>query len=173
MDDLTQMSYVARLAFPVYAPRTYITSGYQGTLGSGYATALGAQDARRDVPVVSIAGDGGFMYTLQELSTAVRHSIPVVAVVFNDGAFGNVRRMQVEKHGNRVVATDLTNPDFVRLAESFGVAGVRVESPAALRTALERAIAAREPALIEVPVGVMPDPFPFFNFLPRVRGEGS
>jgi acetolactate synthase-1/2/3 large subunit len=72
-----------------------------------------------------------------------------------------------------VEATDLTNPDFVRLAESFGVAGVRVESPAALRTALERAIAAREPALIEVPVGVMPDPFPFFNFLPRVRGEGS
>ena len=171
VDDLTQMSYVARLAFPVYAPRTYLSSGYQGTLGSGYATALGAQDARRDAPVVSIAGDGGFMYTVQELSTAVRHSIPVVAVVFNDGAFGNVRRMQQEKHGNRVVATDLTNPDFVRLAESFGVAGTRVEDPAALRTALERAIAAREPALIEVPVGVMPDPFPFFNYLPRVRGE--
>jgi acetolactate synthase-1/2/3 large subunit len=170
VDDLTQMSYVARLAYPVYAPRTYLSSGYQGTLGSGYATALGAQDARRDVPVVSIAGDGGFMYTASELATAVRHAIPVVAVVFNDGAFGNVRRMQVEKHGNRVVATDLVNPDFVRLAESFGVAGERVEGPAALRTALERAIAAREPALIEVPVGVMPDPFPFFNGLARVRG---
>jgi acetolactate synthase-1/2/3 large subunit len=172
VDDLTQMSYVARLAYPVYAPRTFISSGYQGTLGSGYATALGAQDARRDVPVVSISGDGGFMYTMPELATAVRHSIPVVAVVFTDGAFGNVRRMQVEKHGNRVVATDLVNPDFVRLAESFGVAGVRVDGPAALRTALERAIAAREPALIEVPVGVMPDPFPFFNGLPRVRGVG-
>jgi acetolactate synthase-1/2/3 large subunit len=172
VDDLTQMSYVARLAFPVYAPRTYITSGYQGTLGSGYATALGAQDARRDVPVVSIAGDGGFMYTVGELATAVRHSIPVVAVVFNDGAFGNVRRMQVEKHGNRVVATDLVNPDFVRLAESFGMSGTRADGPAALRAALERAIAAREPALIEVPVGVMPDPFPFFNLLPRVRGQG-
>jgi acetolactate synthase-1/2/3 large subunit len=172
VDDLTQMSYVARLAFPVYAPRTYLSSGYQGTLGSGYATALGAQDARRDVPVVSIAGDGGFMYTVAELATAVRHSIPVVSVVFSDGAFGNVRRMQQEKHGNRVVATDLTNPDFVRLAESFGIAGARVEGPAALRTALERAIAAREPALIEVPVGVMPDPFRFFNYLPRVRGEG-
>ncbi len=171
VDDLTQMSYVARLAYPVYAPRTYLSSGYQGTLGSGYATALGAQDARRDVPVVSIAGDGGFMYTVQELATAVRHAIPVVSVVFNDGAFGNVRRMQQEKHGNRVVATDLTNPDFVRLAESFGVAGTRVHGPAALRTALERAIAAREPALIEVPVGVMPDPFGFFNYLPRVRGE--
>ncbi|HEX6597788.1 MAG TPA: thiamine pyrophosphate-dependent enzyme [Gemmatimonadaceae bacterium] len=171
VDDLTQMSYVARLAFPVYAPRTYISSGYQGTLGSGYATALGAQDARRDVPVVSIAGDGGFMYTVAELATAVRHAIPVVSVVFNDGAFGNVRRMQQEKHGNRVVATDLVNPDFVRLAESFGVAGTRVDGPAALGTALRRAIAAREPALIEVPVGVMPDPFPFFNYLPRVRSE--
>jgi acetolactate synthase-1/2/3 large subunit len=164
------MSYVARLAYPVYAPRTYISSGYQGTLGSGYAMALGAQDARRDVPVVSIAGDGGFMYTVGELATAVRHSIPVVSVVFNDGAFGNVRRMQQEKHGNRVVATDLVNPDFVRLAESFGIAASRVEGPAALRTALERAIAAREPALIEVQVGVMPDPFPFFNGLGRVRG---
>jgi acetolactate synthase-1/2/3 large subunit len=102
----------------------------------------------------------------------VRHSIPLVAVVFNDGAFGNVRRMQQEKHGNRVVATDLVNPDFVRLAESFGMASTRVDGPAALRTALERAITAREPALIEVPVGVMPDPFPFFNYLPRVRGEG-
>jgi acetolactate synthase-1/2/3 large subunit len=172
VDDLTQMSYVARLAYPVYAPRTYISSGYQGTLGSGYATALGAQDAQRDVPVVSIAGDGGFMYTVGELATAVQHSIPVVSVVFNDGAFGNVRRMQQEKHGNRVVATDLTNPDFVRLAESFGVAGTRVDGPATLRSALDRAIAAREPALIEVPVGVMPDPFPFFNYLPRVRGEG-
>jgi len=172
VDDLTQMSYVARLAFPVYAPRTYLSSGYQGTLGSGYATALGAQDARRDVPVVSIAGDGGFMYTVGELATAVRHAIPVVSVVFNDGAFGNVRRMQQEKHGNRVVATDLVNPDFVRLAESFGISGQRVDGPAALRTALERAIAAREPALIEVPVGVMPDPFRFFNYLPRVRGDG-
>ena len=169
VDDLTQMSYVARLAFPVHAPRTYLSSGYQGTLGSGYAMALGAQDARRDVPVVSIAGDGGFMYTLGELATAVRHAIPVVSVVFNDGAFGNVRRMQQEKHGNRVVATDLTNPDFMRLGESFGIASMRADGPAALRTTLERAIAAREPTLIEVPVGVMPDPFPFFNGLPRVR----
>jgi len=170
-DELSQVGFASWYGFPVYEPRTFISSGYQGTLGSGYATALGAQDARRDVPVVSIAGDGGFMYTVAELATAVRHSIPVVSVVFSDGAFGNVRRMQQEKHGNRVVATDLVNPDFVRLAESFGVAGTRVDGPVALRTAFARAIAAREPALIEVPVGVMPDPFPFFNGLARVRGE--
>jgi acetolactate synthase-1/2/3 large subunit len=129
VDDLTQMGYVARLAYPVYAPRTYLNSGYQGTLGSGFATALGAKDALPDVPVVSIAGDGGFMYTVQELATAVRHRIPLVTVVFNDNAYGNVRRMQVEKYSNRVIATDLTNPDFLHLAESFGITSLRAFTP--------------------------------------------
>ena len=169
VDDLTQMSYVARLAYPVYAPRTYLNSGYQGTLGSGFAMALGAKDARPDVPVVCIAGDGGFMYTVQELATAVRHRIPLVTVVFNDNAYGNVRRMQVEKYGNRVIAADLTNPEFLRLAESFGVTGLHASTPDELRAALERALAADAPALIEVPCGQMPDPFPFLA-LPKVRG---
>ncbi len=169
VDDLTQISYVARLSYPVYAPRTYLNSGYQGTLGSGFAMALGAKDARPDVPVVSIAGDGGFMYTVQELATAVRHRIPLVTVVFNDNAYGNVRRMQVEKYGNRVIASDLTNPDFPRLAESFGVTGLRASTPDELRAALQRALDAGAPALIEVPCGPMPDPWSFLA-LPKVRG---
>jgi acetolactate synthase-1/2/3 large subunit len=169
VEDLTQIGYVARLAYPVYAPRTYLTSGYQGTLGSGFATALGAKDACPDVPVVSIAGDGGFMYTVQELATAVQHRIPLVTVVFNDNAYGNVRRMQVERYGNRVIASDLTNPDFPRLAESFGVTGLRAFTPDELRAALERALAAGAPALIEVPCGQMPDPWSFLA-LPKVRG---
>ena len=169
VDDLTQVSYVARLAYPVYAPRTYLNSGYQGTLGSGFATALGVKDARPDVPVVSIAGDGGFLYTVQELATAVRHHIPLVTVVFNDHAYGNVRRMQVERYGNRVIASDLTNPDFLHLAESFGVTGLRASTPDELRAALERALAADAPALIEVPCGPMPDPWSFL-MLPKVRG---
>src|SRR4029077_20965049 len=78
VEDLTQVGYVGRLAFPVYQPRTYIHSGYQGTLGFSYATALGAKVARPDVPVVSISGDGGFMYNVQELSTAALHGIDVV-----------------------------------------------------------------------------------------------
>ena len=94
VEDLTQVGYVGRLAFPVYQPRTYIHSGYQGTLGFGYATALGAKVGAPDMPVVSISGDGGFMYNVQELSTAAQHGIDVVAIVFADGAYGNVRRMQ-------------------------------------------------------------------------------
>jgi len=109
VEDLTQVGYVGRVAFPIYHPRTYIHSGYQGTLGSGFATALGAKVGRPDLPVVSVSGDGGFMYNVQELSTAVKHGIDIVAIVFADGAYGNVRRMQKEDYGNRLIGVDLLN----------------------------------------------------------------
>jgi acetolactate synthase-1/2/3 large subunit len=169
VEDLTQIGYVARIAFPVPGPRQYLTSGYQGTLGLSYPTALGAKVACPKRAVVAIAGDGGFMYNVQELATAAQYGIPVVAVVFNDNAYGNVRRIQREHYGNRVIASDLTNPDFVRLAESFGLAGVRADDPDDLRRALERALARNEPALIEVKVGEMPGPWSHI-ILPRVRG---
>jgi acetolactate synthase-1/2/3 large subunit len=170
VDEVTQMGFAARLAFPVYKPRTFLSPGYQDNLGWGFATALGAQDARRDVPVVSISGDGGFMFTANEMATAVRHRIPLAAIVFNDGAFGNVRRIQQERFGNRLIASDLTNPDFVKFAESFGAAGERARNPAELRAALRRALARRDgPTLIEVPVGSFPSPWPFI-FMPPVRG---
>src|ERR1051326_2754712 len=120
VDEVTQIGFASRLAFPVYKPRTYLSPGYQDNLGWGFATALGAQDARRDVPVLAISGDGGFLYTATELASAIRHRIPLVTVLFSDGAFGNVRRIQEERYGNRLIASDLTNPDFVRFAESFG-----------------------------------------------------
>ena len=105
VDEVTQIGFAARLAFPVYKPRTFLSPGYQDNLGWGYATALGAQHARPDVPVLSINGDGGFLYTGNELATAMRHRIPLVAVVFADGAFGNVRRIQQEHFGNRLIAS--------------------------------------------------------------------
>ena len=170
VDEVTQMGFAARLAFPVYKPRTFLSPGYQDNLGWGFATALGAQDARRDVPVVSITGDGGFMFTANEMATAVRHRIPLTTIVFNDGAFGNVRRIQEEKFGNQLIASDLANPDFVKFAESFGAAGERARSPQMLRAALRRAFARRDgPTLIEVPVGPFPTPWPFI-FMPPVRG---
>ena len=129
VDEVTQIGFAARLAFPVYKPRTFLSPGYQDNLGWGYATALGAQHARPDVPVLSINGDGGFLYTGNELATAMRHRIPLVAVVFADGAFGNVRRIQEEHFGNRLIACDLANPDFVKYAESFGAAGRRARDP--------------------------------------------
>jgi acetolactate synthase-1/2/3 large subunit len=171
VDEVTQIGFAARLAFPVYRPRTFLSPGYQDNLGWGFATALGAQNARPTTPVVSINGDGGFLYTATELATAVRHRIPLVAVVFVDGAFGNVRRIQQEQFGNRQIACELTNPDFVRFAESFGAAAERVGGPDQLRAALRRAFARRDaPSLIEIPVGAMPSPWPFI-FLPQVRGR--
>jgi acetolactate synthase-1/2/3 large subunit len=170
VDEVTQVGFAARIAMPVYRPRTFLSPGYQDPLGWGYATALGAQDARRDLPVVSISGDGGFMFTATEMATAIRHRIPLTAIVFNDGAFGNVRRIQQERFGNRLIASDLANPDFMRFAESFGAAAERARTPDELRGALRRALARRDgPSLIEVPVGPFPSPWPYI-FLPRVRG---
>jgi acetolactate synthase-1/2/3 large subunit len=105
---------------------------------------------------VSITGDGGFGWALQELATARQHELGVVTVVFSDGAFGNVLRTQEERFGGRVVGTRLLNPDFAALARAFGVDGVRADNPAQLRGALREALAAGRPALIEVPVGRMP-----------------
>ncbi|HEY6023902.1 MAG TPA: thiamine pyrophosphate-dependent enzyme [Pseudolabrys sp.] len=169
VDEVTQIGFAARLAFPVYKPRTFLSPGYQDNLGWGYATALGAQHARPDVPVLSINGDGGFLYTGNELATAMRHRIPLVALVFVDGAFGNVRRIQQEQFGNRLIACDLANPDFVKYAESFGAAGHRARGPDELRLALRNAFARREPTVIEVPVPAMPSPWEFIH-MPRVRG---
>jgi len=168
VDELTQIGYVSRLALPVYRPRTFLSSGYQGTLGWGLPAALGAKVARPEVPVLAVAGDGGFMFNVQELATAVRHGIATVTVVFNDNAFGNVRMYQKEYYGGRVIASELANPDFVKLAEAFGVAGFRASTPAELRAALKRALALDAPALVEVPCGEMPNPWPFIQ-LPRAR----
>jgi acetolactate synthase-1/2/3 large subunit len=169
MEDVTQVSFIGRLAFPVAAPRRYISPGYQDNLGWSYGAALGAQAALPDRAVVALCGDGGFMYQAAELATAVRHKLPVVAIVFDDGAFGNVKRIQAEHYGNRLIAWDLANPDFVRFAESFGAGAYRAETPAELRRALADAIAERAPALIHVPVGEMPSPWDMLT-LPRVRG---
>jgi acetolactate synthase-1/2/3 large subunit len=170
VDEVTQMGFAARLLYPVYKPRTFISPGFQDSLGWGYATALGVQDALPDTPVVAISGDGGFMFTATEMATAVHHRIPLTVVVFRDDAFGNVRRIQEERYGNRLIACDLTNPDFVRFAESFGAAAERAVDPQQLRTALDRALRRRDrPTLIEVPIGPLPSPWEFIH-MPRIRG---
>ena len=151
--ESTQVGYWAQNGgFEVYEPRTMITSGYQGTLGYGYATALGAQVGRPDRKVVSINGDGGFMYNVQELSTQVQQDIPLVTVVFNDMAYGNVRRIQALRYNGHTIASRLHNPDFLKLADSFGMAGTRAETPDDFRHALRHALASNSPTLIEVPM---------------------
>ena len=159
VDELTQVAYVARLTLPVYRPRSYIDSGYQGTLGYGFPTALGVKVAHPDKPVVSVSGDGGFMYAAPELATAVRHGIGVVAVVFTDDAFGNVRRTQREDYAGKIIASELTNPDFAALATVFGATGVHATTPDELKTAISAAIKRPGPTVIAVPVGEMPNPW--------------
>jgi acetolactate synthase-1/2/3 large subunit len=160
VNEFTQVGYMSQAAFPVYHPRTYISPGYQGTLGYGFPTALGARAANPDKPVLSINGDGGFGWALPELATARKFGIGLVSVVFNDQAYGNVRRAQAEQFGGRIFGSELLNPDFVGLAESFGVRGARATTPGELEGLLRETLGANaEPVLIDVPVGVMPQPF--------------
>jgi acetolactate synthase-1/2/3 large subunit len=165
VDELSQVGFASIFAFPVYRPRTLISAGAQGTLGFGVPTALGAKVAFPGRPVVSVCGDGGFMFAAQELATAVQYRINLVVIVFNNNAYGNVLRDQQRLYSGRLLGAALVNPDFVKFAQSFGVDAQRVASPAALRPALERALALGAPALIEVTLepGAEADPWPFLH----------
>ncbi len=154
---MTQIGYYSRPFWPVYEPRTYLSSSYSGNLGYAYPVALGAKVARPDRPVVSVSGDGGFLFNAQELSTAVRHRINVVAVVFNDGSYGNVARDLDESWGGQYGA-ELANPDFMKLADAFGVLGLRATEPTQVGRLVREAIDRARPALVEVPVGRMDRP---------------
>ncbi len=164
-DELSQVGFASWYGYPVYEPRTFLTSGYQGNLGSGFPTALGAKVAFPDRPVVAICGDGGFMFGVQELATAAQFGINVVVLVFNNGAYGNVLRDQLQSFGGRVTAARLRNPDFVQLAGAFDVRSARVSTPGKLRDVLETAIASDAPWLIEIPVetGSEADPWRFIH----------
>lgn len=157
--ELTQIGYVSGICYPAYAPETYINPGYEGTLGYGFSTALGAQAADMDRTVVSISGDGGFAWTMQELSTMAKYELPLIAIVFNDGYFGNVHRIQKNTYGGRFFASDLKDPDYMTLAEAYGIKGRRVTGADELAAVMREETAAHEPVLIEVRVGEFPSPW--------------
>lgn len=159
VSEFTQVGYAASVCFPTYHPHGYIGPGYQGTLGYGFATALGAKAADPSRAVISVTGDGGFSWTMQELSTAKRYGFGLVIVLFNDGYFGNVRRIQKNRYGARYFASDLTNPDYRLLSQSFGIGYAKASDPASLADLLPDAVAANEPVLVEVPVGEFPSPW--------------
>jgi acetolactate synthase-1/2/3 large subunit len=150
VEELCQAGFTSYYGFPVYEPRTYVSSGYQGTLGFGFPTALGVKAAMPDKSVVSIIGDGGFMFAMPELSTAVQHKLGVITVLFNNNSFGNVRRDQKDRFQSNIIGADLTNPDFMKTAESFGVDGYQVKSPSEFKPILAKAIEKDHPAIIEV-----------------------
>jgi acetolactate synthase I/II/III large subunit len=152
VEELSQVGFASYFGYPVYAPRTYVSCGYQGTLGFGFQTALGVKAAHPDKAVVSITGDGGFMFGVQELATAAQYGIGLVTLLFNNNSFGNVMRDQNVGFGGRLIGAALENPDFMMLAKAFGVEGHRVDSPVALRPVLAQALKAEHPVLIEIAV---------------------
>src|SRR5882672_2009865 len=154
---MTQIGYYSRPLWPTYGPRTYLSSSYSGNLGYEYPVALGAKVARPGSPVVAVIGDGGFLYNAQELATAAQNKINVVAVVFNDHAYGNVSRDLDEDWGGQH-GSALHNPDFMKLSEAFGVHGMRAKAPTDVGRLVAEAIALDRPVLLEVPVGRMPRP---------------
>jgi acetolactate synthase-1/2/3 large subunit len=168
VSEATQIAYAARVAMPFYCPRTFLTAGYSGTLGFGFPTALGAKVANPDKQVVSISGDGGFLFGASELAAAVQNKIAAVTLVFNNNAYGNVKREQLEKFGGRVIASDLTNPDFVKLAEAYGAQGLRAKSPEELAVALRKGFSHDGPTVIEIPVGDLPSPWHLID-MPKVE----
>ena len=163
VDELTQVAYIAWYAYPVYRPRSMVTSGFAGTLGYGFPTALGVKVANPDRAVVSVTGDGGFLFGGSDLATAVQHGINLVTVVVNNSSYGNVLRDQKRLFDGRHSGSELVNPDFQAYARAFGVATWRVETADGLRGALKEALAANAPAVIEVVSDITKD-YPPFEF---------
>ena len=150
VDDLTLVGYWMPLLLDTYLPRTHIHPGTYGTLGYSLPAAIGAKLACPKQPVVSVSGDGGFLFTMQELATARAQNLDLIALVFNDNAFGAIRKYQDRVFAGRHIGSELTNPDFVKLGDAFGAKSVRVEAKE-LGTAVRRAYESGGLWLIEVP----------------------
>jgi acetolactate synthase-1/2/3 large subunit len=154
VNDQTGLTYWMEYRFPVYEPRTFLYPAGSASLGYAVPAAIGAKVARPDRAVIAVAGDGGFMYSVNELATAVKYRLPVVFLVLNDGRFGAIKWLQELIFG-RWGEADLANPDFVALAHAFGARAERIDTEA-LAPAIARALAADGPTVLELPVAVDP-----------------
>ena len=168
-DEMTQVGYVSWFGFPFHSPRTLVTSGFSGTLGAGFPTALGVKVGQPDRPVVALTGDGGFLFGGSDLATAVQHGINLVTVLFNNSAYGNVLRDQRRLFDGRESGSALRNPDFQTYAKAFGVRSWQVRDAAGLRVALAEALAANAPCLIEVITDITKEYAPW-EFIAPGRG---
>jgi len=157
--DMTTVAYYTRMHYQTYFPRSYFTSSYSGNLGSAFPTSLGVKVAKPNKTVVSISGDGGFLFNSQELATAVQFKINVIAIVFNDGSYGNVKRDMKEMFNGKFIGSELKNPNFMKLADSYGTIGMKADSPKKLEKKIKKAISLNKTVLIEVKIGNTPSPF--------------
>ena len=158
VQGMTNIGYWSSAVLPMDSTRNYVTSSYFGTLGYAFPTALGCQTAFPERKVVALCGDGGFMYSPQELSTAMRYGLNTVAVVFNNGAYGASKWDQQHQFNGRFIGTDLFNPDFVAMAKSFGAEGIKTDADN-IEEGLAEALALDKPTLLEVEIQNMMPPF--------------
>jgi len=156
---ITSLGYWSWYLYPVYRPRTYLSSSYFFTLGYAFPTALGAKVGNPDRQVVVLSGDGGFLFAVGDLATAVQLDLNIVVIVFNDGLYGATYRIQKTQYDDRTIGTELVNPDYAALADSFGATGIKLSGPGELGPALRTALGARGPVVIEVPVENGPHPW--------------
>jgi thiamine pyrophosphate-dependent acetolactate synthase large subunit-like protein len=153
--DQTGLNYWMEWYFPVYEPRTFLYPIGSATLGYAVPAALGAKLARPERAVVAVVGDGGLLFTVGELATAVKYRLPVVYVVLNDQDYGAIRYLQARLYG-RTGEHALAGPDLPALARAFGLEAFRAADPDDLARALDKALAHPGPTLIEVPVAIDP-----------------
>jgi acetolactate synthase-1/2/3 large subunit len=151
--------WVAKL-FPYQRPNTHITSGGLGTMGFAVPAAMGVALARPEEPVWAISGDGGFQMNMQEIATMVQEGIAVKMAVFNNGYLGMVRQWQQFFHGRRYSATPIWSPDYVRLAEAYGIPGRRIESGDEAVTAIQEAVSLPGSVLLEFVIEQEANVFP-------------
>jgi thiamine pyrophosphate-dependent acetolactate synthase large subunit-like protein len=156
VNDQTGLTYWMEHRFPVYAPRTFLYPTGSAVLGYAVPAAIGAKIARPDRAVVAVAGDGGFMFSVAELATAVKYRLPIVFLVINDDRYGAIKYLQQRLYAGRWGEADLTNPDFPALARAFGARGERLAGIDALPAAIDRALAADGPTLLELRMTIEP-----------------
>ncbi len=148
--DSTQIVYSGNYCYETLLPRTYLTSttGY-GTLGFALPAAIGAKIACPDTPVVCVAGDGGFQFTIQELATACEHRLPIVIVLWNNQAYGEIRDT-FDDLGIERVGVELPSPNFVEVAKGYGADAQRVTSVQQFKSEIKRGLDAKRPTLLEL-----------------------
>jgi thiamine pyrophosphate-dependent acetolactate synthase large subunit-like protein len=155
VNDQTGINYWMEWHFPVLAPRTFLYPVGSAVLGYAVPAAIGAQIARPGQPVVAVVGDGGFMFSVNELATAVKYRLPIAFILMNDNRYGAIKWLQERLFG-RWGEADLANPDFVAMARAFGARAERLERVDGLPAALRAALAADRPSVIELPLAIDP-----------------
>ncbi len=168
--DVGQHQMVASRYYPFKNPRTNITSGGAGTMGFALPAAMGAKVGQPEKQVVAVIGDGGFQMTLQELGTIIQYNIPVKIIILNNNFLGMVRQWQELFFESRYSFTEMSNPDFIKLSEAYGIPALKVESRSRLNAAIHNMLVSKGPFLLEVVVEKEHNVFPM---VPTGAGVGE